>query len=174
MKIDFTLTHISHPEDLPFLRKPLFDVNMRLYRCNGDYNTLVGMCCAMISTTARTKFEDYKKPHGTSGANLAIPFNIIAVVRNRGEDDEYVETMINPKITKRYGDVVKRQSNCGSIRLKEQITIERPSLIDYEYYDQQGELHKFEGVGPENGSLTIQHEVDHNLGILITDYVKAA
>lgn len=172
MKIDFTMTHISHAEDLPFLRKPLFDVNMRLYRCSGNYLELIQHCCAVIDAAAQTKFEDYKKPHGTSGANLGIPFNIIAIVRNRGQEDEYVETMINPKITRKYGEVVSRQSNCGSIRLKEQITIERPSLIDFEYYDQQGEWKRLEGVGPEEGSLTIQHEVDHNLGILITDYVK--
>lgn len=170
MNIDNVMTHISHAEDLPFLRTKLFDVNMRLFKSNPSYKALIIHACQVIRKTALTTFEGYKKPHGTSGANLAIPFNIIGVVRNRGSDREYCQIMINPKITKRYGNKVRCESNCGSIRLKEPITIERYDTINLEWFGENGVPCKQFMIGRDQGSLTIQHEVDHNLGVLITDY----
>jgi peptide deformylase len=169
MKIDTVMTHVSHEEDLPFLRTKLYDVNMRLFRINSNYRDVIDRCCEAMNQAFRDGFEDYKPLHGISGANLAIPFNIIGIVRNRGRMNAYLEIMINPKITKTYGDIVESESNCGSIRLKEPISIKRHEMIDLEWFDASGTLIKKEGIGRQRGSLTIQHEVDHNLGILITD-----
>ena len=171
MKIDDVMTHISHEEDLPFLRTKLFDVNMRLFRSNPSYKALIIHACQVVGEHALAIHEGYKKPHGTSGANLAIPFNIIGIVRQRGQKNEYCQVMINPKITRQYGSKIRSQSNCGSIRLKEPITIERYDTIDLEWFDETGIPHKQFMIGRDQGSLTIQHEVDHNLGILITDIV---
>lgn len=169
MKIDNLLTHISHGEDLPFLRTKLFDVNMRLFSVSDSYRIVIFHCCQLIKQAALTNFEDYKKPHGMSGANVGIPFNIIGIVRNRGMRNEYCEIMINPKITKRYGNLINCESNCGSIRLKEPIKIKRHRLIDLEWFDDEGVKREMTNIDVDDQSLTIQHEVEHNLGILITD-----
>lgn len=103
-----------------------------------------------------------------SGANVAIPFNIIAVVRNRGRQDEYVEAMINPRVVSYSEDKVKTVSNCGSIRLPEPIEITRFKSVMVEWYTESGEK-RTETFIRDNGGFTIQHEIDHNLGILIWD-----
>lgn len=169
MKINDLLTHVSQNEDLPFLRTKLFDVNMRLFSASGFYREVIFHCCQLIKRAALTNFEDYKKPHGMSGANVGIPFNIIGIIRHRGTRDEICEIMINPKITKRHGEVMNCESNCGSIRLKEPITVKRHTLIDLEWFDEGGVKHTEINIDVNNQSLTIQHEVEHNLGILITD-----
>jgi peptide deformylase len=169
MKVNDYITYVGNEEDRPFLKQPLFDVNMRLFASNPSYRRLVKQCCGLIRVLALTKFEDYKKNHGISGANVAIPFNIIGIVRNRGLMNEHCQVMINPKITAYYGPQVESQSNCGSLRLPDPITISRPEFIDLEWFDENGHRCTKSGIGRGDQSLTIQHEVDHNLGILITD-----
>jgi len=171
MNIDDYLTHISRPEDLPFLKSKLFDVNIRLLKSSLRYRSSIASLCSYIDGLARTTFEGYKKPHGMSGANAGIPFNIISIVQNRGEVNESVLCMINPKILSTNGRQMITKSNCGSIRLKRQIEILRWQWITIGYFDLNGEYHK-ESFEPETGAFTIQHEIDHNLGILITDYPK--
>jgi peptide deformylase len=63
---------------------------------------------------------------------------------------------------------VATDSNCGSIRLEKPIKVGRYAEIEVEWYDEEGKFHK-EWRNIETGSLTIQHEIDHNLGILITE-----
>lgn len=170
MKIENYLTYIDNAEDLPFLKTKLFDVNMRLFKSSSEYKEVILTCCKHIEFLARTTFEGYKKPHGMSGANAGIPFNIISIVRNRGKINEYLETMINPKITwssaPRFTTEV--ESNCGSIRLKKPIKVKRANTIWLNYYDKNGDY--IQGYRyREDCGFTIAHEVDHNLGILITD-----
>lgn len=162
------LTHIDNPEDVPYLRAPLFDVNMRLFGSSPFYRDAVLACADVIARTALTKYRGYKLPHGTSGANVAIPFNIIVVVQNRGTPEAYAQIMINPKIVAYGKETVDAESNCGSIRLKEPILVRRSKDVTVEWYDGNGVAHK-KVFGREEGSLTIQHEVDHNRGVLITD-----
>jgi peptide deformylase len=169
MKVNDVLTHVDNAEDLPFLKIKLFDVNMRLFASSCSYRHMIKVCCDLIKEAALIPFEDYKKPHGMSGANVGIPFNIIGIVRDRGEKNECCQIMINPKILKRYGDLVEVQSNCGSIRLKEPIKVKRHQFIDLEWFSIFGNKRSIIGINPDNQSLTIQHEVEHNLGILITD-----
>lgn len=103
-----------------------------------------------------------------SSANAGLSFNIIGITRNRETTKEYCQIMINPEILEYSGPVVKSQSNCGSLTLDEPIEIQLPSNVKVRYYDESGKEHvkKFDR---EHCSLTVQHEIDHNNGILITD-----
>lgn len=162
------VTHVKNEEDLVYLRGTAFPVNMRLFHTSTDYKAIVLQCCAYIRDMCLNGADGYKKPHGMSGANLAIPFNIIGVTRNREQKDEYVEIMINPVIQSYSTSKIITLSNCGSLTLPEQIPVERAEFIVVEYYDESGEIH----YNPRNrnqAGFSIQHEVDHNNGILIID-----
>jgi hypothetical protein len=162
------LTHIDNKEDIQYLRSKLPDVNMRLFSANMDYKAIVLACCRHIQRVCLAGFEGYKLPHGTSGANCAIPFNIIAIARNRGKADAWSEVMINPIINDYHGELVTTTSNCGSIRLKKPIKVNRWTNVVVSWFTTYGKG-MTKGFSQEEGSFTIQHEVDHNLGILITD-----
>jgi peptide deformylase len=167
MKAENYFTHID--TDPIYLRTKLLDVNMRLFKTSPDYQQIVLDCCAYIKCMALMKMDDYKSPHGMSGANLAIPFNIIAVVRKRGTSKSYAEIMINPTILHAEGkDEVIAMSNCGSIRLDEPIPVKRHAGVLVSWYTEEGK--RLQGVfRREDGGFTIQHEIDHNNGVLITD-----
>ena len=170
MKIENYLTHIDNIEDKPYLKSKLLNVNIRLLKSNPEYKAIVKSCCDLLEKCALTKMEGYKLPHGTSGANLGIPFNIIAIVKNRGEKGAFCDIMINPKIIETSNKMIETYSNCGSIRLKQPIKINRHESVKVVWNDLDGNIYN-KTLNRENGGLTIQHEIDHNLGILITDRV---
>lgn len=163
------LTHIDNKEDVPYLRSRLLDVNIRLLKSNIHYKKLVRGACDMLRMHALTQLEGYKLPHGTSGANLGIPWNILSYVRERGSPRAWVEVMINPKITSRSTEMVEAESNCGSIRLTEPIKVMRHVWVDVRWYDMDKDYWFHRIFRRENCGFTIQHEIDHNNGILITD-----
>lgn len=145
------------------LNRPLFDVNMRLYRTNEHYAELVDEAIDYMEFVLDQEFDDYGVLQGISGANLGIPWNIIAYML-----DGSVEVMINPKITYKSVEMTTGKSNCGSLRLSESVEVERRVFIYCEWYGPKActskQKKKFEGaIG-----RTIQHEVEHNQGILIT------
>lgn len=73
--------------------------------------------------------------------------------------------MINPKIIKSGpGFTQYEYSNCGSLLLKEPIRVWRHPRIVVNYFNRDGVSCQTEGYLP-----TVQHEIDHNNGILITD-----
>jgi peptide deformylase len=163
LNINNYITYIGNPEDIVYLQNRAFPVNMRLFKTSESYREIVLSCCEYMKKLALEEMEEYKKPHGISGANVAIPFNIIAIVRHRGKEDEYVEALINPVVTKASRKMKISKSNCGSIRLSEDIDIARHEWIEIDYFNENGEpQHR------KSKNLTVQHEVDHNLGILIT------
>ncbi len=162
------ITHIDQMEDKPYLRTPLFDVNMRLFRTSDGYRGVVLAACGWIEKLCLTKMEGYKLPHGMSGANAGVPWNIIGIARNRGQPDAHCDIMINPEIVKISDEKVESQSNCGSLCLPEPITIKRHVWVEVTWYDANAVFWRAV-FDREHGGLTIQHEVDHNLGILITD-----
>lgn len=162
------LTHIDNKEDEVYLRSKLLPVNIRLFRVNKDYRAIILACCDHISKVALAGFAGYKLPHGTSGANCAIPFNIIAVVLNRGKPDARAMVMINPIIVQRSKEMEMTQSNCGSIRLEKPISVARHQGIAVSWYNTKG-VEEVSEHYPLSQSFTIQHEIDHNQGILITD-----
>jgi len=167
MNID-DLTYIKNEEDLVYLHTKLFPVNIRLLKSSIIYKQLILQCCKMISDYALTTLEGYSKPFGMSGANLAIPFNIIGIVMNRGKDNEFVDILLNPEIIRTGKYKIPTKSNCGSIRLESSINISRWQYITVKWYDLSGTIHVRQ-FSPQQGSFTIQHEIDHNNGILITD-----
>ena len=163
-KIDNYLTYIERESDKPYLTTPLLNVNMKLFKTSKSYKEFIQHAVDVIVDRLTKEYEDYDKPRGMSGANCAIPFNIIAYYSNK--DD--ITVMINPKIIE-YGDEkAVAKSNCGSIRLESPIPVKRSTTIKVEWYDING-CRKIKTFDRQQRSFTIQHEIEHNLGILITD-----
>lgn len=150
-------------DDDSMLHNKLFNVNMRLFNNNKQYQHLILDIVSYMEKVAKKKFKDYTPAKGISGANVGIPFNIIGV---KNENDKW-DFFINPKYLKKssVGRVVK--SNCGSLRLKEPIEVRRHKWIELEYYNLKGKrrVKRFDG----NYGYTVQHEVNHNKGVLIVD-----
>jgi peptide deformylase len=114
--------------------------------------------------------EGYKLPHGMSGANAGIPWNIIAVARGRGESGAWAEVMINPKIVDVSDEMIESESNCGSITLPEPIKIKRHAWVTVRYAEAEDDYSEYTRTfHRQDGGLTIQHEIDHNLGVTILD-----
>lgn len=166
MKVNDYITYIETAEDVVYLKTPAFPVNMRLFKSSKGYRQIVLNCCQYIKWLALTTLEGYKKSYGMSGANAAIPFNIIGIVRNRGKKNEHCEIMINPVICATEGKV-KAKSNCGSVRLAKSIDVWRAEKVLVNYYDEKGIEH-LDWLEKRTGGMTAQHEIDHNLGVLIT------
>jgi peptide deformylase len=167
-KIEDWMTHISNLEDAVYLRTKLPDVNIRLFNANPKYREIIAKCCEHVRFASLVKMDGYSLPYGTSGANVGIPFNIISVVVNRGESCSGGWVMMNPTIVRRWGGQFETFSNCGSIRLPKKIKVMRDVNIEFEWWDQRG-YRQVSIACPKTHSATIQHEIDHNLGILITD-----
>lgn len=162
------LTNISNKEDIIHLKSKLLPVNIRLMKTSPEYKTLIQNECDYIRFLALTQMDGYKKPHGMSAANAGLAFNIVGIVKNRGAKDEFCKILINPEIKEYLGDFIPVKTNCGSVVLDSPIEIYRYETVDVCYFDENGDMwrHMF---SRQDGSLTIQHEVDHNNGILITD-----
>jgi hypothetical protein len=157
-------THMQFEDDWDILTRKLFDVNIRLFKANESYRRLVIDACNYIEFCCATEKEGYKKPHGYSGANAGIPWNIVGV----NQSEHRTLMMINPKIVGRSHPLKEVKSNCGSLTLPEPIKIKRSANVVISYYNKSGNEVVEEFV-PDEGSYTIQHEIEHNLGILITD-----
>lgn len=164
------LTNVSNEDDVVYLKSKLLPVNIRLIKSSPEYNVLIKAQCDYIKFLALTTMDGYKKPHGMSAANAGLAFNIIGIVKNRGSKDEYCKILINPEIKEYIGDFIPVRTNCGSVILDEPIEIYRYETVDVCYFNENGDMcrHLFSRI---DGSLTIQHEVDHNNGILITDRI---
>lgn len=169
MNVDDCITYIGCVGDVCYLRTPLLPVNMRLMSTSLGYRALVQACCAYLRQIALCELEGYGRPFGMSGANLALPFNIIGVVYGRGTPTAFCEIMLNPRILEYQGSLEYASSNCGSIRLKENLEVLRYSKVKLRYFDESGTQHE-RWFDKAQGAYTIQHEVDHNLGVLITDH----
>lgn len=163
------ITHIKNSEDTVYLKNKHFPVNMRLFHSSREYKAIILQQCKYIRSLCLDEKEGYKKPHGMSSANAGLAFNIIGITRNRNKGNEYCEIMINPVIKAHSRHKIESDSNCGSLTLPESIKVQRFEWVDVEWYDENGQYHGGTFFR-ENGGLTIQHEIDHNLGILITDY----
>lgn len=148
------------------LHRRTFDVNMRLFKSSAAYRQIIIDITNYMDNHLKMNFEDYQE-RGISGASLGLPFNIIAY-KLKGNH----RFMINPKIVRRSKDMVETKSNCGSLKLAETISVMRHRLIDVEFYDRRGHKSQESNIGRDQGGFTIQHEVDHNLGVMITDRHK--
>ena len=151
---DFCTLLRNGGDDADILTRKLFNVNMRLFQASKEYKEIIQHISSYLQWCATTEKVGYSKPRGYSGANAGIPFNII--VANG-------KLMINPVLTHQTGTRVVA-SNCGSLLLPEPIPIARFANIQVDYLDLAGEKKSAAGFLP-----TVQHEVDHNNGILIID-----
>lgn len=144
------------------LHRKLFDVNMRLFNTNKEYRQLILSIVNYMKRVAKKRFKDYTKAKGISGANVGIPFNIVGI-ENNGKWDFF----LNSKRIKKSWKKEVAKSNCGSLRLKKPIEIKRYKWIKVEYYNLKGkkEIDYFDG----HYGRTIQHEMEHNQGVLIVD-----
>lgn len=164
------ITHINNDEDIVYLRTKHFPVNMRLFHSSPEYKAIILQQCEYIRSLCLDTKEGYKKPHGMSSANAGLSFNIIGVTMNRGTSEEYCKIFINPIIEEYKGKVVESLSNCGSLTLANPVKINRYTRIVVSYCDEKGDIYR-ENFDRSTSAFTIQHEVDHNLGILITDKI---
>lgn len=161
--VNFLVQNLLKEEtDKEILKRRSFSINVRLLIANPMYKTVIRMIVEYMEKVMKIEFNDYSPLKGLSGANIGIPFNIISVL-----DDNKIRTFINPKIIRKSTRTIIVHSNCGSIRLKERIPVERAVWIDLEWHTIEGERLTSRFMNALGN--TIQHEVEHNLGILITD-----
>lgn len=83
---------------------------------------------------------------------------------------DFKKVFLNAKITSRSGDEYLFNEGCLSVPdIHEDVN--RPSVVDIEYYDQDWNFHKetYEGVA----ARIIQHEYDHLEGILFVDKLSS-
>ncbi len=167
-KIDDIMTYTGRKSDEVYLETKLLPVNIRLFHSNERYKLLIESICIYFMDTLYYKFEDYAPLKGVSGANLGIPFNIIAI-KDKDEDNGAL-LMLNPEIILTFPEEgsFTPSSNCGSVRLKKPIeNRSRWNKIKVCYHDIEGvsKCKIFTG----SVAYTIQHEIEHNQGILIID-----
>lgn len=177
LNINDYLTYMGEEKDVVFLRSKLLPVNMRLYKSSKGYKKIIQECCNYIEWTMEQRFKGYNNPLsfgllGISGANLAIPFNIIGILGNYEmvPADKKVVVMMNPNIIDHSLDTVVNLERCGSLRLKEVTKVKRHKWITVEWNNPANSgIYTVTKFDFRSNSPAIEHEVDHNLGILITD-----
>jgi len=164
--------YMKDEDEKSYLHRPLFNVNMRLYKSSKKYRKLIKNTIKYMKSLFGKEYYDYSKIKGVSGANLGIPFNIIVVLHGKK-----IVPMINPKITHRIVPTINPnneisiiKTNCGSLQLSKPITIKRFNKIRVQYTDIEGKyIFKY---FDKPTSFTIQHEIDHNNGITVEDRYK--
>lgn len=160
-----SLVQIGELDSDKMLKTKFSGVHIRLLKENPTYAAIINEIVDYMEEVLDTKFKDYATLKGISGANVGIPINIIIVVTDDGNI-----VMLNPEIQRKSSAKREVTSNCGSLRLENPIKVSRHKWITVSYFDLEGEstTEKFEGAV----AATIQHEIDHNMGILITDRQK--
>ena len=149
-----------------YLYRRLFPVSIRLLKSSLSYRAVIAEVIEQMTKVLNTKYEDYNKLQGLSGANVGIPFNIVLLAKKDGK----VKVLLNPSILYTSTGYKTVESNCGSLNLKKPIEVSRHKwvMVGYNKWDN----HCFEEVSEKFHGGTIQHEMDHNNGILITDEHK--
>ena len=163
MEIKERMVQITEGQNT-ILINPSFEVNMRLFNASDGYKFSVLVAIDHMIETMHKDFDNYPEIKGISGANVGIPYKIIVVKKKNDVD----LVMINPKIIRHSKKKVKAKTNCGSVNLCESIEVKRYCWVIVEYYNRKGSkcCEKFDR---EHYGFTIQHEIDHVNGILITD-----
>lgn len=146
------------------LKTPTFDVNMRLFHSSIFYRQIIMDCIQYMASHLNMTFEDHNSPRGISGAELGLPWNIIAY--KHGTNKKFC---INPKIIKKSKELVETETKCGALKLDKGVKLQRHMFIDLEYFDTKGQKIVERSIGRNEGGFTIQHEVDHNMAISILD-----
>lgn len=166
---------MSSEVDTEILHRRGFNVNMRLFKSSSSYRNIVLGITMYMSKLATKEYSNYSAVSGVSGANIGIPLNLVGVRATKDfkpdksssitKDSLWI--LINPKITAMSSDTKVVSSNCGSILLSQKIKVRRYKWVEVEYYDITGR--KIQTRVEGSMAYTLQHEIDHNMGILITD-----
>lgn len=160
-------------EDDDCLHRPGFNVNRKLFLENREYNKIIQKVIEYMKTVLCTTFGNYDKLKGISGANIGIPLNIVEVLHNG-----HIHVFINPVIIKVSHSKITVLSNCGSVNLPKPISVDRNTWVRVKWMDVDGSQHEEHFTANNNDkkvpniALTLQHEINHNQGILITDLRK--
>lgn len=161
--IEHYITQVTDRKEFSdILHRKGFDINMRLFKECEEYRNLIKATISYMRSLLSKRYTNFSAG-GISGANIGIPLNIIGfnVFPNK-------IIMLNPKIIEQSKETITRRSGCGSIASTRNnlIKIIRPLWIKVSYYDDEGKKHtkRF-----NHKASAICHEIDHNLGILITD-----
>ena len=85
------------------------------------------------------------------------------------ELDNFKGAMINPRILKKSDKIYHLEEGCLSIPGINVDTNNRAKDIKVEFTDTEGVVKKLKFKGLD--AVVIQHEIDHLLGILMTDYL---
>ena len=165
------------------LTTPCLPVNIRLLCSSAAYYNVVRATVKHMENVMDMKFSDYASVQGISGANVGIPFNIVII--NSLKDDQPKLCMLNPEVVWISSETTTSKSNCGSLCLDEKIEVIRPAEVTVRYYKAPKWLPSKDVEFPFTLSPvtqkfrrykemfyhpgTIQHEIDHNNGILIVD-----
>lgn len=139
------------------LVRKCFDINIRLFQSYDPYKKLILQTSQYLENLlSGGSFL------GISGANIGVPFNIIAF-----RQDGLSRTLINPKIIKQSNKYTEFLQSCGSIKLPAFLDVFIPEWVEVEYYDIDGKKNSevFKGWI----TSIVCHEIDHNNGVLMTD-----
>ena len=149
-----------------------FPVNIGMLRKNSRYRELIKDIIKYMREVATIEYSDYGELKGLSGANVGIPFNIVVLV-----DKTYRTTvLLNPVIVEQSDETRVVKSNCGSLNLKKSIKVKRYTDIAVQYYElnpdklPEGTVIKVAKTFKGATASTLQHEIDHNNGILINTH----
>jgi len=167
IKVDTVLVQNHGPEyDRDCLNRPSFLVNMRLFDVRPQYREIINQIVEYMCWSLDINYSDYGigQESGVAATTMGFPFSIIVV-----KSGQKKKVMINPQIIERSDSRTIAKSNCGCCRLKNKIELFRYDWISVRYFDEKGRLKTDEKVDKMNGGFTIQHEIDHTIGFLITD-----
>lgn len=151
-------------EDRDILTRPLFAVNMRLFNSSPGYRKLVLGACKYLLECCTHQQDGVPSYDGFSGANGGVPWDII-VLDCKGEK----LVAINATLQLGESSFLSYES-CGSLPNAGVFTVSRADKVIVNYYDTDGSV-RSRGLVARPAAV-IQHEVDHNDGILLLDRVK--
>lgn len=177
--LDNYSTHVN--KDTRFVVARMFPVIIRLFKSSGTYNKIILDSLDYMMEITTKKFRDYPEVKGISGANIGIPFNLVVIkickIGDRVPEDLKGLTirykgynflhMINPKVTDHSLKKFRTETNCGSVRLEKPIYVSRFRWVEVTFTSRDGNIRRVRIEKPITG--TVQHEIDHNNGVLITD-----
>lgn len=162
MKISEHLIQMT--DNAAILASQAAEVNIRLFRSNKQYRNVILEIVRYMDEHLHSTFEDYTDPRGVAAPNLGFPFRIIGYKKRDG-----CQFCINPKIVLFSLATTTTQGNSGSLRLETPLSIERAVCIDLQYYDLEGTEVLKKSIGRNEGSFTIQNEVDQINGITVIE-----
>ena len=114
---------------------------------------------------AKTLIENMHHYEGIGLAANQIGMDVRAFAMVRDLENNEVIVCFNPKIVKKYSELVNCEEGCLSFPDKF-INVNRRDIIDVKYEDEEGKEHKITLQGLP--SRIFQHELDHLNGIDFT------